>query len=383
MNEWTVIGFGILIIISILGLITWRQFWSELEVSAKHEHEQRLQRFKDNSESGRNVVWFMHSYLPNVRAGAEITAHAVNTHLVKAGWSVTIVLPDWQVSELDGVKMVRYQEGSPVCDQIFRDANVIFCQNYDTTKALEILEPYNKPVVFFMHIEKEKRDILQQRFKVPLAVVYNSVTQKDNNPTIHEHTIVRPFIPFDKFKRRSRDIVNGPVMLLNCNENKGGSLLVELAQSMRDVQFVGVRGAYSEQLSADLPNLRYIPLQEDPIPIYQMASIILMPSKSESWGRVALEAMATGVPVIVSTAGGLRECTSGAAAGYCRFDDAGCWAEQIRRLLNDGFAYRQAVEAGQRRIEDLKKARDFEDFEGWLTGRIAEWRAARELDNVY
>jgi glycosyltransferase involved in cell wall biosynthesis len=152
---------------------------------------------------------------------------------------------------------------------------------------------------------------------------------------------------------------------------------------MRDVQFVGVRGAYSEQLSADLPNLRYVPLQEDPTPIYQSASIIIMPSKSESRGRVALEAMATGVPVIVSTAGGLRECTSGAAAGYCRFDDAGCWEEQIRRLLGDGMAYRQAIEAGQRRIEALQKAKDFEDFETWLTSRIAEWRATRELDNVY
>ncbi len=383
MNEWIVIGVGIIIVIAILSLIGWRQFWSELEVSAKRDHEQRLQKYKENAESGRNVVWLMHSYLPNVRAGAEITAHAVNKHLVDAGWSVTIVLPDWQVPEIDGVKMVRYEEGSPICEQIFSDANVIFCQNYDTVKALKVLEPYNKPVVFFMHIEKEKRDVLQQRFKVPLAVVYNSVTQKDNNPTIHEHTIVRPFIPFETFQRRSRDIVNGPVTLLNCNENKGGALLVELAKRMRDVQFVGVRGAYSEQLSADLPNLRYIPLQEDPVPIYQMASIILMPSKSESWGRVALEAMATGVPVIVSTAGGLRECTNGAAAGYCRFDDVGCWEEQIRRILSDGFAYRQAVEAGQKRIDTLKKANDFGEFETWLTGRIAEWRAARELDNVY
>jgi glycosyltransferase involved in cell wall biosynthesis len=383
MDEWTVILIGFVVLVAILGLVSYRQFWSEVETVAKQQHAQRLQKFKENADNGRNIVWLMHSYLPNVRAGAEITAHAVNTHLVKAGWSVTIVLPDWQVEELDGVKMVRYEENSPLVDNIFRNASAIFCQNYDTFKALQILEPYGKPVVFFMHIEKEKRDVLQQRFKVPLAIVYNSVTQKDHNPTIHEHTIVRPFIPFDKFTRRAKDIPNGPVTLLNCNENKGGGLLVELARRMRDVQFVGVRGAYSEQLSADLPNLRYIPLQEDPTPIYQNASIILMPSKSESWGRVALEAMSTGVPVIVSTAGGLRECTSGAAAGYCRFDDAGCWEEQIRRLLGDGMAYRSAVEAGQRRIGDLKKAKDFEEFETWLTGRIAEWRAARELDNVY
>jgi glycosyltransferase involved in cell wall biosynthesis len=383
MDEWTVILIGLIVLVAILGLIGYRQFWSEIEVIAKREHEHRLKKFKETNDSGRNIVWLMHSYLPNVRAGAEITAHAVNTHLVKSGWSVTVVLPDWQVSELDGVKMVQYEEGSPICDKVFRDASVIFCQNYDTVKALQILEPYGKPVVFFMHIEKEKRDVLQQRFKVPLAIVYNSITQKDQNPTIHEHTIVRPFIPFDKFQRRLKDIPNGPVTLLNCNQNKGGELLVELARRMRDVQFVGVRGAYSEQLSGDLPNLRYIPLQEDPTAIYQSASLVLMPSKSESWGRVALEAMATGVPVIVSTAGGLRECTNGAAAGYCRYDDAGCWEEQIRRLLGDGGAYRSATEAGQRRIEALKKADDFIEFETWLTGRIAEWRAARELDHVY
>lgn len=339
------------------------------------------------SDKKGTIVWLMHSYVPNVKAGAEITAHAVNKYLVQQGWNVIICLPDYHVPDIDGVQCIKYNKSNPEENTIFGSADVIFCQNWDTQDAIKILEPFKKPVVFFMHIDKEKTDILQNRFGVPVAVVYNSLTQREQNPTVHESTIVRPFTPFDNFRRRERFIQNGPAVLLNCNENKGGKTLIELAKKMRDVEFIGVSGAYSKQLTdsaVQLPNLRYIPLQDDPSPIYETAGVILMPSKSESWGRVALEAMACGVPVIVSKAGGLRESTAGAAADYCRVDDLGCWESAIRRLRGDGSAYRDAVEAGERRIQTLKKSADFDEFQEWLLQRIAAWKAAAsDLDDAF
>jgi hypothetical protein len=313
------------------------------------------------------IVWLMHSYVPNVRAGAEITAHALNQMLVAAGWRVIIVLPDYQQANIDGVECIRYEQGSAAVDAVFRSADVFFCQNYDAQQAIQTLEAYGRPIVFFLHIEREKSDVLQQRFGVPVAVVYNSATQREQNPTIHESAIIRPYIPYSDFTVRDKPLPTGPVTLLNCNDNKGGGVLIELARQLRSVEFLGVRGSYDKQLEdVAVRNLRYRPSVEDPRPIYAGAGIVIMPSRAESWGRVALEAMASGVPVICSKTHGLAEATGGAAAAYCRPDDIGCWAEAIQRLRGDPAAYRTAVEAGKRRIAALAAEDDFAEFEKWL-----------------
>lgn len=383
-TKWTVVIFvGITVIIGILYVNLWDGVWAELRRGAKEERTAIVKSLATNLASGDKkgtIVWLMRAYLPNVKAGAEITAHELNKYLVAAGWRVIIVLHDWKQESLDGVELVKFDaEEGPKQEELFKAADVFFCQNYVAQDALKVLEPYGKPVVYFLHIEKEKQDVLQTRFGVPLAVVYNSLTQKEQNPTVHPSTIVRPFIEWSSFKPRFREIQNGPVILLNCNENKGGKVLQNLAAQMRDVPFVGVRGAYSKQLDSDSAqpaNLTYRPLVEDPRPIYEEAGVVIMPSKSESWGRVALEAMASGVPVIVSTAGGLRESTGGAAAATCRIDDMTCWSQTIRRLRGDQEFYRACVGAGLRRTEKLQTEDDFADFEKWLVEQFAEWRGS-------
>jgi glycosyltransferase involved in cell wall biosynthesis len=374
---------GAIVIIIILYVTLWDQLWFELRRNAKAERSANVKRLQSNlsaADKKGTIVWLMRAYLPNVKAGAEITAHELNKYLVSAGWRVIIVLHDWKQESLDGVELVKFDpEEGDAQESIFRSADVFFCQNYVAQDALKVLEPYSKPIVYFLHIEKEKQDVLQTRFGVPLAVVYNSLTQKEQNPTVHSSTIVRPFIEWSAFKPRSREIMNGPVVLLNCNENKGGSVLQELAKEMRDVPFVGIKGAYSKQLADDghgPNNLTYRPLVEDPRPIYEEAGVVIMPSKSESWGRVALEAMASGVPVIVSTAGGLRESSGGAAAATCRIDDMACWSQTIRRLRSDAEFYRGCVGSGLRRVEDLSRQDDFGDFERWLIEQFAEWRGS-------
>lgn len=66
------------------------------------------------------------------------------------------------------------------------------------------------------------------------------------------------------------------------------------------------------------------------------ASVVLVPSHSETYGLVALEAAASGVPVVARATGGLREAVSDGETGVLlETDDPAAWAAVILRILGD------------------------------------------------
>ncbi|WP_314585443.1 N-acetyl-alpha-D-glucosaminyl L-malate synthase BshA [Paenibacillus terrigena] len=76
--------------------------------------------------------------------------------------------------------------------------------------------------------------------------------------------------------------------------------------------------------------------QDDVAQVISMADLLLLPSEKESFGLVALEAMACGVPTIGSIAGGIPELVTHGETGYLaeigQVDDM---AEYALRLLTD------------------------------------------------
>lgn len=66
------------------------------------------------------------------------------------------------------------------------------------------------------------------------------------------------------------------------------------------------------------------------------ALVVAIPSHSETYGLVALEAAASGTPVVAAAAGGLREAVVDGVTGLVlRSREPGVWAEAIGRILQD------------------------------------------------
>lgn len=81
---------------------------------------------------------------------------------------------------------------------------------------------------------------------------------------------------------------------------------------------------------------------------YQGAEMFVLPSLYEGFGLPALEAMACGIPVIVSDAGSLPEVV-GNAAIICESENHGMFAEAIMNLLRDPMLKNAMIEKGKNR----------------------------------
>jgi glycosyltransferase involved in cell wall biosynthesis len=60
------------------------------------------------------------------------------------------------------------------------------------------------------------------------------------------------------------------------------------------------------------PNLEYIENSPNMADVYARTGILIQPSKYESYGKAACEAMSQGIPVVCTDTPGLREALNGA-----------------------------------------------------------------------
>jgi len=83
---------------------------------------------------------------------------------------------------------------------------------------------------------------------------------------------------------------------------------------------------------------------------YRAADVVVVPSRSESFGLVALEAAACGVPVVAAAVGGLRTLVEDGVTGFLvESRDPAHFAERIEFLLDDhGRAIRMGSAASVR-----------------------------------
>jgi len=116
--------------------------------------------------------------------------------------------------------------------------------------------------------------------------------------------------------------------------------------------------AYAQRLQASMSNspvsqqMHWLGEVEDVGALYACATVVVLPSRFESFGRVLVEAMAAGVPVVAFRNGGIPEVVEDGKQGILL--EEGDWSGMVatlRQLLADE-AMRQAMgESGQLRAK--------------------------------
>jgi glycosyltransferase involved in cell wall biosynthesis len=105
--------------------------------------------------------------------------------------------------------------------------------------------------------------------------------------------------------------------------------------------------------------------------VYAKTDILLVPSKEESWGRVAVEAMSSGIPVIAHPTPGLLESCHSAGI-FCDRNNISAWVKEIRRLKNDAAWRKEVSEKCLARAKDLDPKPQLDEMAKWLSN--IHWR---------
>jgi N-acetyl-alpha-D-glucosaminyl L-malate synthase BshA len=103
--------------------------------------------------------------------------------------------------------------------------------------------------------------------------------------------------------------------------------------------------------------IRFLGARQGIEEITGMADVVLLPSELESFGLSALEAMACGVPVVGSDAGGLPEVVKHTESGFLLpVGDVEGMAARTLEILKDDERRREMGQAGRHRAESLFSA---------------------------
>jgi rhamnosyl/mannosyltransferase len=123
-----------------------------------------------------------------------------------------------------------------------------------------------------------------------------------------------------------------------------------LARAMEQVDEVQLQMAGDGPLRSLFPQALGFVAHEELQRLYAGAAMLVLPSRSEGFGVVALEAMAAGLPVVASRVGGLAWLVEDEVTGLLvEPGDAGALRDAILRLRDDPALRRRLGDAGRRR----------------------------------
>lgn len=305
-----------------------------------------------------DILARVHLWPPEHCAGAEMMMEELLRALVQRGHTASVHLAKGIKAE----PFVRndiavYPRGSADWVDAAGKADVLIThldQTFETVRASIALR---KPLVQVIHNTHPQTQTFAS-CKADLRV-FNAEWVRASYVDYDNGIVCRPPV----WRRDYTTPGNGRrVTLVNLNQAKGGLVFAMLAAMMPARQFLGVEGAYGEQLRPNLPNVLVVPHGSMPMrSVYAETAVLLMPSEYESWGRTAVEAMASGIPVVAHPTPGLRECL-GEAGVYVDRDDIEAWRDAVNRLLFDHEAAWMVRSKAFKRSHELDPTDDLARF---------------------
>lgn len=239
---------------------------------------------------------------------------------------------------------------------------------------------YNRPIVATCHFDGNYQAITRNnpgrniRWSEMLMFVnpIMEINYRQNivpwPPNIAKTATVRPIL------HESKIAITEPfqgeyITLVNANQNKGVIQFVAIADAMPERKFLAVTAYYGGYADQHTPpprpvhnNIKWVPFEDDVRLILKQTRILLMPSYYESFGRIGIEAMYNGIPVVYAKPAAKPTSPNGSSEGLhawiqpvgipCERDVVSDWISAVQSL-DDETVYTTKSEESRRHIQSM------------------------------
>ncbi|HEY9369741.1 glycosyltransferase family 4 protein [Streptomyces sp.] len=324
------------------------------------------------ADNPKRIIVRIHSAPPHHNAGGEWALFSMLRPLAQRGHNVQVWLSRYGKARdpyhVDGIMVIplaaRLDFGSAV-----RHADVVISQYENVPAAGALARGYGIPFVVVAH---NPAPVIFKNIAAgsTAMVVYNSLHLQAEAEALFaerpkwlkpaQEMVVRPPVYADDYATTPGDLIT----MVNLNREKGADAFWKLAARMPEHRFLAVEGAYGHQIVKDLPNVEVIgqvPGDQMREQVYARTRVLLVPSHAESWGRVGVEALASGIPVVATPTPGLAESLADAGI-FCEAGDLDAWEASLR-ALDDPAEWSVASERAIQRSKDLNPS---DDLAAWV-----------------
>lgn len=299
---------------------------------------------------GLRVGVYVHSCLPFMRAGSEVMLHTMLKALQSQGHQVRVAAtadrkaPEiWEHDGIHGWGWPVRKGGRTAAECLRRwKPDVVITHHGESRAAAALAKRCGAKLVFLVHNDHHFTKAFVHGMKPDLTVFNTRWIHGRFRAALRSAGAGLPAVvvhpPVDPELHRTTP--GHMVTLINLHPKKGSHTFYSLADRLPDLQFLGVKGGYwADQDIRVRPNVEIIAnttnMRDD---VWARTGVLLVPSVYESYGLVAVEAAASGIPVIAAITPGLKESMTGIGPD-------GDWDAAIFRRWNDVKGYAEALES--------------------------------------
>ena len=268
-----------------------------------------------------------------------------------------------------GFRYMHYTAGSSFLDS----SQLWICPHSPCLPAVRKINSrgYNRPIVATCHFDGNYEKLTKEFSTkwVEMLMFINSIMEPNYRANIKpwpssivRTEVVRPLMHKENILIQE-EFQGDCITLVNANLNKGVLQFLELARRLPSRKFLGVLPYYGELQVPPAPdNVEWIPFSDDIRDVLKRTRVLLLPSYYESFGRIAVEALLNGIPVLYSRPAKKPKYPGGSTEGVKSWiGDAGIdcdrdvpeeWISAIQSL-DDEETYKARAQLGKEHIDSM------------------------------
>lgn len=297
------------------------------------------------------ILTIIQEYPPHRRIGSELYDHDLHQHLQKQGHTVEVIAANRREEQWEYEGIQVNPTGLKTPDLIL--THIDFRQKAHYYRRLNGWT--RMPLIGIAHNDQNQTLNAAKLFHWEGLIAnshYLHSLLENNCPK----EILIPPTP----KPATKPTIGEGILFIGSTKEKGVEVFHEIVKALPHHSFTCVFGGWGAIKEKEAPNLKNLPHQKNLPPIYKQNKILLLPSRFESWGMVASEAMAYGlIPIYYEDLIGVEENVGPAGISIPRNATTTAWVEAINQAENSKLQLQQSRHNYRLHQEQLKNIETF------------------------